>query len=41
MAQAVLDGIYPELQTRGIQLAVQCCEHLNRALIVEEDCAAK
>ena len=34
-AQAVLDGIYPELQTRGIQLAVQCCEHLNRALIVE------
>ena len=35
LAQAVLDGIYPELQTRGIQLAVQCCEHLNRALIVE------
>ena len=35
LAQAVLDGIYPELQARGIQLAVQCCEHLNRALIVE------
>ena len=35
LAQAVLDGIYPELQTRGIQLAVQCCEHLNRALILE------
>ena len=35
LAQAVLGGIYPELQARGIQLAVQCCEHLNRALIVE------
>ena len=37
LAQAVLDGIYPELQTRGIQLAVQFCEHLNRALIVEHE----
>lgn len=35
LAQAVLAGIYPELQSRGIHLAVQCCEHLNRALILE------
>ena len=33
LAQAVLGGIYPELQARGIQLAVQCCEHLNRCLL--------
>ena len=34
-AQAAFAGIYPVLQERGIELAVQCCEHLNRALIVE------
>ena len=34
-AQAAFQGIYPVLQERGIQLAVQCCEHLNRALIME------
>ena len=30
-AQAVFEGIYPILQQRGIALAAQCCEHLNRA----------
>ena len=40
-AQAVFRGIYPALQERGIYLAAQCCEHLNRALIIEQDCAAK
>ena len=34
-AQAAFAGIYPVLQERGIELAVQCCEHLNRALITE------
>ena len=34
-AQAAFQGIYPVLQERGIRLAVQCCEHLNRALIME------
>lgn len=38
-AQAVFRGIYPALQQRGIYLAAQCCEHLNRALIVERACA--
>lgn len=38
-AQAVFTGIYPVLQERGIFLAAQCCEHLNRALILERDCA--
>ena len=34
-AQAAFRGIYPILQERGIELAVQCCEHLNRAIVVE------
>ena len=38
-AQAAFQGIYPVLQERGIHLAVQCCEHLNRALIMERAAA--
>ena len=38
-AQAAFRGIYPLLQERGIHLAVQCCEHLNRALIMERSVA--
>ena len=38
-AQAAFRGIYPVLQQRGIHLAVQCCEHLNRALILERSVA--
>ena len=41
VAQAIFDGIYPALTDRGIFLAAQCCEHLNRALIVEADCGAR
>ena len=40
-AQAAFQGIYPVLQERGIQLAVQCCEHLNRALIMERSAAER
>ena len=38
-ARAVFEGIYPVLREKGIYLAAQCCEHLNRALIVERACA--
>lgn len=38
-AQAAFRGIYPVLQEKGIHLAVQCCEHLNRALILERKAA--
>ena len=38
-AQAAFRGIYPVLQEHGIHLAVQCCEHLNRALIMERTVA--
>lgn len=34
-AQAVFSGIYEVLNEKGIFLAAQCCEHLNRAIIVE------
>ena len=40
-AQAAFQGIYPVLQERGIHLAVQCCEHLNRALIMERAVAER
>lgn len=35
VAEAVFDGIYGVLSERGIFLAAQCCEHLNRAIITE------
>ncbi|MBQ7293880.1 MAG: TIGR01440 family protein [Clostridia bacterium] len=38
-AEAVFEGIYPVLKEKGIYLAAQCCEHLNRAVIIEETCA--
>lgn len=40
-AKIVFDVIYPKLCEKGVYLAAQCCEHLNRALIVEAECAEK
>lgn len=37
VAQAVFYGIYDILAEKGIYLAAQCCEHLNRAIIVEQE----
>lgn len=34
-AKAVFDGIYKAATEREIFVAAQCCEHLNRAIIVE------
>lgn len=39
LAEAVFGGIYQATQEAGVYLAAQCCEHLNRALILEK-CAA-
>ena len=36
-AKAVYEGIKPILDEKGIYLAAQCCEHLNRAVIMERD----
>ena len=40
-AEALLDAIYPIIKEKKIFLAAQCCEHLNRALIIERECAKK
>lgn len=40
-ARAIFEGISSALSGTGIFLAAQCCEHLNRALIVERECAEK
>ncbi len=34
-AEAIFEGFAPILKEHGIALAAQCCEHLNRALVVE------
>lgn len=39
IGQAIYEGIQQVLAPKGIYLAAQCCEHLNRALIVEEAAA--
>ena len=38
-AQAAYAGIATVLKEAGIHLAAQCCEHLNRALVVERELA--
>lgn len=40
-AKEVFDVVYPILKEKGIYLAAQCCEHLNRALIIEKEAALK
>ena len=40
-ANELFEAVYPILKKKGIYLAAQCCEHLNRALIVEKECAEK
>lgn len=37
VAQAAFKGIYEEASAHGIYLAAQCCEHLNRAIIIEKE----
>lgn len=39
VADAIFEGIYGVLKDKGIFMAVQCCEHLNRAVILEKKAA--
>ncbi len=39
IAGAIYRGAQQVLQPRGIYLAAQCCEHLNRAIILEHEAA--
>ncbi len=36
-AKAAFDGIYEVVKKKGVYLAAQCCEHLNRAIIIENE----
>lgn len=37
----IFEVIYTETEKRGIFLAAQCCEHLNRALVLEREAALR
>ena len=41
VAKALYSGIAEALSKRGVLLAAQCCEHLNRALVVERGTMVK
>ncbi|MCD8037914.1 MAG: TIGR01440 family protein [Lachnospiraceae bacterium] len=41
LGEAVFKAMYEEFKPRGIYVAAQCCEHLNRALIIEAEAAEK
>ncbi len=36
-AEAIYEGLTSVTKSKGIYLAAQCCEHLNRAVIVEKE----
>ncbi len=36
-AKEVFEGIYEAAEEKGVFLAAQCCEHLNRAIITERE----
>lgn len=40
-AEDLFSALYEETAKRGIYLACQCCEHLNRAIVIERECAEK
>lgn len=40
-AQAVFQGIYKVVKEKELLLAAQCCEHLNRTLIIEKELAKR
>ena len=40
-AQAIFRGLQSVFAPRGVYLAAQCCEHLNRAIILEREAAEK
>ena len=41
LAEVIFGGIYQATQEAGVYLVAQCCEHLNRALILEKAAADK
>lgn len=39
IAEAIYRGLSSVFDAQGIYIAAQCCEHLNRAIVVEEEAA--
>lgn len=39
IGKAVFEGICEAAKEQGVYLAAQCCEHLNRSLIIEKEAA--
>ena len=37
VAKELFEAIYNILKKKGVHLAIQCCEHLNRAIVIEKD----
>ena len=37
VARAVFGGIYDACREKGVYVATKCCEHLNRAIIIEAE----
>lgn len=37
VAQVLFDALHDYAKEKGIYLAIQCCEHLNRAIVVEKE----
>ena len=41
VAEYLMSAILPLLKERNLFLGIQCCEHLNRGVVVEAECAEK
>ena len=41
IAKTIVNAILPVIRENNLFLAAQCCEHLNRAIIIEHDAAIK
>ncbi len=41
LGAAIYGALSEVFSAKGIYIAAQCCEHLNRALVIEKECAEK
>ena len=41
VATEVFAGLYEGAKEKGVFLAIQCCEHLNRAIVMESEIASR
>ena len=41
VGKALFEGFHSVLSEKGIFLAAQCCEHLNRSIVIEKECMEK